>query len=119
MTDNPLLSLVKSQINELDKSLGYLTDQHIKWFKFYCYSKFGNKNPYIEITLVSKHRKLRIVPYGKDGKIINVNDWLRIRNEFLDKDEKDMPVFLDLKEWDIKFTRTHKRSKRHDNKPSE
>lgn len=104
---------VQEMLQKFDKEyLGGLTDNHIKWLKVYCLERFGNKNPHIIIDIHTRPKDIRITPITSDGKIININLWLQFQEDFLDKDQEEMPGFLGLNGWRIRFARMPKKEKK-------
>lgn len=99
---------IRQRIDESDKPLGYLTDHHLKWIKSWACLRF-NHTKYIDIFMDfnSVPRRMFVVVRSRSGGKINIIIWIWYKiGLWIRRDERDMPSYLEINEWSVKFCRT-------------
>ena len=100
----PLTNYVMGRLGEVDAQLGNLTDYHLKWLVFFANEYFGAEESTLAIDVPD--RLLTITPYKCSKMSFSGWEWFKFRVKlWWKRDERDLPGFLGIPEWTIRFVR--------------
>jgi hypothetical protein len=95
---------LKERVQEADKALGGLTDQHLKWLVGYTRLMF--KADHVKIGVDLPNRTIYLTPYNGAKMVVGLLYWCRARyRQWRKRDVQDLPKWLGIPEWTICFTR--------------
>lgn len=101
--------LVVDLLRKEDAIIGHLTDHHVKWLMMFSYTWFDTRQVTIAFDFHSTPKQIFVTPRTAEGGIIPFKKWMMHKIAmFKVKTEKDLPAYIGLKGFEIKFCRSPK-----------
>jgi hypothetical protein len=114
----PLAQAVMSRFDEIDKQMGGLKDQHVKFLIAFVKLFFGTDHYVMEIDLVSVPHRTTISPLKYEKIPFRRIEWVRLwlKLQWWQRGGRTLSSFLKLGEWKIVFSRVPRKLDAKDEK---
>lgn len=101
--------IVTKMLREQDAVIGHLTDHHVKWLLMFSMMWFDTRRVSMAFDFHSTPKQVYVTPRTSTGGVFPIKQWLfhKVRM-FAKRHEKDLPAYIDLRDFEIKFCRTPK-----------